>query len=280
MKSGNSLATFAKEKNIPIDELKPLIESVRNSPCIKDGLDKTLRGNANKYLHTVTAKKEQLLEGKIGIKDIKNIDGMLKFCTEEERKKVNEKLANSVASHNISILEYRKILGIDNVTSGLPNEIIKKISVINNNVKNSSNGDIRKISRDIYKEVERIKKYSIPYKPENGETLGYFEKPTDKQPKKVQITDEHREMAKQYLHLTNEFVCKKTMNSTLMDIVRGTIDDKKIERLKKEKELNNLQKKDKELDDVVDIAEQVLKMKGIDIKDKDKDKDKDNVHGV
>ena len=278
MKSGNSLATFAKEKNIPIDELKPLIESVRNSPCIKYDLDKTLKRNANKYLHTVTAKKEQLLEGKIGIKDIKNIDGMLKFCTEEEREKVNEKLANSVASHNISILEYSKIFGIDNVTSGLPNEIIKKVSEINNNVKNSSNGDIRKISRDIYKEVERIKKYSIPYKPENGETLGYFEKLTDKQPKEVQITDEHRKMAKQYLHLTNEFVCKKTMNSTLMDIVRGTIDDKKIERLKKEKELNNLQKKDKELDDVVDIAEQVLKMKGIDIKDKDKDKD--NVHGV
>lgn len=50
---------------------------------------------------------------------------------------------------------------------------------------------------------------------------------------------------------------------------------KKIERLKR-KRTTELTKKDKELDDVVNIAEQVLKTKGIDIKDKDKD----NVHRV
>lgn len=259
--TGKSIEQFAKDRNMKIEEVRIKIENIRNSPCISGRLDDAFRKNSNKFVGTVKTKKDQLLDGKISIKEVKNINIILRFCSEEESQKITELLIKSVATHAVSILEYRNIFGIEKISPSLPNDIIKNITKLSGTVKNSQNKDIRMLTREIYKESDRIKGYNAPYKPEIGEAMGYFEKPTDKQPKRVEITDEHREMAKQYLIANDEFICKKTMGSTLMKIVKGEIDDKILERSKKEKELRSLQRKDKELDEVINMAEKVIEEK-------------------
>jgi len=107
--------------------------------------------------------------------------------------------------------------------------------------------------------MDRLKPYRTPYIANEGEALGYMEKPTDKKPKMVTITDEHREMARQYLRATDEFICNKTMQTTLMKIIKGEIGIEQIVRAQKESELRRLQQEDGELGELIEQSEQFIK---------------------
>ena len=68
-------------------------------------------------------------------------------------------------------------------------------------------------------------------------------------------------MAKQYLKATGEFICNKTMQATLMKIVKGELDLEKIERAKKERKLKDLQNEEAQLDELIIQAEQLIDQK-------------------
>lgn len=261
--SGKSIENFAQEKQIPLDKINSLIKEIRISIYIKDRIDMALENNSNRFIGTMQTKKQQLLSGKIPITEIKGIDVILRLSSVEEREKISEILIKNIASHDISILEYGNIFGIEECDSKLPKNIIDKIKTINNQARNSQNKDIRMLATEIYKEQARIKGYIKPYTPNSGEVLGYMEKPGDIVPKMVTITDEHRKMAKEYLAATDEFICDKTMQTTLMQLVKGQIDIEKINRAKSEKELKTLQQQDKELDEITELAKEVIEKDAI-----------------
>lgn len=73
----------------------------------------------------------------------------------------------------------------------------------------------------------------------------------------IAIDDEMREKARTYLKYTDEFICDKTMQKTLMQIAKGEIDEEKIERARKEKELKSLQEEDVKLDEALSLAEKI-----------------------
>ena len=117
------------------------------------------------------------------------------------------------------------------------------------------------IEREVYREIDRIKPYKTPYRAVEGETIGFFANPKDKEPVKFDITDAQRDMARQYLKATGEFICNKTMQATLMKIVKGELDIEKIERAKKEGKLRILQQEDKQLDEMIKQAEKLINQK-------------------
>lgn len=249
--SGMSMEAFAKNKQMSIEQVKAIIDEIRISAIVKEKLDRALERNANRFMFAVTKDKEQLLTGKITIRDVKGINSVLGFCNPDERKKVTDMLVQAIASHEISILQYKDILGIKQINSSLPQEIIMQIE----SLKRSAGP----LAREFYKEMDRMKSYKAPYIPGEGETLGYMEKPTDKKPKMVTITDEHRDMARQYIKATGEFICNKTMQVTLMKIVKGEIGIEQIQRAQKESELRSLQQEDGELGELIEQSEQFIK---------------------
>jgi len=256
--SKSTIEQFAREKQMSVEEVNSRIAQIRHSICVKEGIDNLLTGNSNRYLGTLNTKKEQLLSGKVTVRDVRGIDAILKLCDMEETEKITGMLVRELTAHDISILDYQKILGIKELGSGLPSAIVEKLEYFNGMVKRSNNPQIRMAAREMHAEISRVREYRTPYRANEGEALGYFANPTDKEPTVVSITDEHREMAREYLHATDEFICNKTMTATLMKLVRGDLDAEKITRAKKEKELRGLQQEDKELDDTLSMAEQVI----------------------
>lgn len=265
---GKSIEAFAKHKQMPVEQVKAIIDEIRTSLIVKEKLDGVLEENANRYFFSVTKEKEQLLTGKISIKEVIGINRVLGLCNPEERKKVTEMLIRGIATHEISVLQYKDILGIKEINSSLPQNIIAQIE----SLKKSAGP----LSRELYKEMDRLKPYRTPYIPGEGEKVGYMEKPTDKKPKMISITNEHRDMARQYLRATGEFICNKTMQATLMKIVKGEIGIEKIQRAQKESELRKLQQEDGELGALIEQSEQFIKdsqgktQTGPDIDDKGK----------
>lgn len=256
--SKSTIEQFAREKQMSVEEVNSRIAQIRHSICVKEGIDNLLTGNSNRYLGTLNTKKEQLLSGKITVRDVRGIDAILKLCDMEETERITGMLVRELTAHDISILDYQKILGIKELGSGLPSAIVEKLEYFNGMVKRSNNPQIRMAAREMHAEISRVREYRTPYRANEGEALGYFANPTDKEPTVVSITDEHREMAREYLHATDEFICNKTMTATLMKLVRGDLDAEKITRAKKEKELRGLQQEDKELDDTLSMAEKVI----------------------
>ena len=106
---------------------------------------------------------------------------------------------------------------------------------------------------------DRIKPYKTPYRAVEGEKIGFFANPKDNEPVKFEITDTQRDMARQYLIVTDEFICNKTMQATLMKIVKGEIGIEQIERARKERELRSLQREDGELGELIEQSEQFIK---------------------
>lgn len=245
-----SIEQFAKEKQISVESVKAIIEVIRTSPCIKEKIDEVLTSNSNRYLTSLKVKKQQLLSGTKTIKEISGINDVLRICDTHERQKITELLITEMASHEISILDYKYILGIEKIDANLPQNIITQIDAM----KKSAG----RLSRELYKEIDRIKPYRTQYKAAEGETIGFFANPTDKEPVKFTITDTQRDMARQYLRATGEFICNKTMQATLMKIVKGELDIEKIERAKKEGELRSLQQEDAELTELIEQSEQFI----------------------
>ena len=249
--SGQSIEEFAKQKQIPTEQVIEMIEKVRLSPSINEDVDSALEKNSNSYLRIEKNKKEQLLSGEISITDVSGIKDVIKACNSYERKIIIKMLIQAMASHEISVLQYRDILDIKCINSNLPQNIIQQI----NGLRRSAGP----LSKELHREMNRLKAYRLPYIASEGETLGYKEKPTDKEPKLVTITDKHRDMARRYLEATDEFVCSKTMNITLMKIIKGEIGIEQIERVQKESELRRLQKKDGELGELIGKSERFIK---------------------
>lgn len=269
IEAGKSIEKFAQDKQMDIEEIRAKLEEIRKSPVMSERITLALGKNASRFKGAMQTKKMQLLAGEISVKDITGIDVILRLSSNEEREKITELLIKQVAAHDIKVLEYGNIFGIQNIDSSLPKAIIERLKLLNGQARMSQNKNIKLLSKEMYKEIDRMKAFSTPYIASPGEQLGYMEHPEDTAPKMVTITDEHRDMARQYIKATDEFICNKTMQATLMQIVRGQLNLDMINRATAEKELRTLQKRDKELDEATQLAEKVIEERKIGNKEND-----------
>lgn len=137
-----TIPQYARRKGKTIEEIEAQVEIAKSIACIRDDVMSVLTKNSNRYIAAKLAEKDKLLEGKIEVRDVRGIEKILALCTEEE--KVMKLLITSIASHNITILEYKDIFVIENFNSKLPQNIIDKISVIKREMARSKDARVRK----------------------------------------------------------------------------------------------------------------------------------------
>lgn len=217
-----SIKEFAARKKIPFSEMKVKIERLREIPCIKDDMDRALELNHNRFVGSLKNDKEKLLLGEIELKDIHNdISKIMRFATQEESEKIRNIFISNVLSHNLSIHQYSDIFGLDRrYYRTLPKQILERIDQYKRFFYEAV--DKKDTSIELSKEKRRIQSYIKPYVRENGETLGFWNESTGKT-EMVNITEEHREKAREYLKSRDEYICNKTMQSALREIVRSEI---------------------------------------------------------
>ena len=244
---GKSIEMYAKFRKLKPDDVRRIIEEVRDFPCVREELEKTLKSNSSRYIATIYSIRDKIISGEMGIQDVVNLPSILEQCDYDQGKEIREKVARAIISGKLSIYEYFKIFALPNNSTGIKSilEIIveyrKDISIKDR--KNYLNG--------LNNELNRIKAYETQYRVNCNiiEQIGYVNQNGEKVV--VKITDEHRKMSVAYLYSIDEYVCKKTMIDTLGKIVRGEITPEIVERAKKEKELRLLQKKDYDLDEAI-----------------------------
>ena len=187
-----------------------------------------LTKNSNRYIAAKFAEKDKLLEGKIEVRDVRGIEKILALCTGEEKEKVMKLLITSIASHNITILEYKEIFAIENFNSKLPQNIIDKIAVMKGEVTRSKDAEVRKQVKEIYAEIRRLESYKAPYRKGALTKVGYSE---NGKAVMFDITSELEVLAKRYLIATEELICYKTMSNALTKIAKGDVNLEDVDKL-------------------------------------------------
>ena len=241
--SDKTIEAFAMEKKLNPKDVEKKLDEMKNAQFIKDKLTKALEKNSNRFLQANLSNKEKLLAGKIDVKDVKNIDAALSLCNPDERKIIMDKMTREMASHNISIMEYKSIFGIEGFGEIVPSKIMQRITEMNNYAKRSGDKSLARLAGELYKENSRINAYIAPFDPKDLKRIGYI-KPGEKEPTMLTITDEHIAMAKQYLIEKGEFICSKTMSETFMKIAKGELNtEKTLPETESNKEEKNTQEK-------------------------------------
>lgn len=274
IESNLTMPQFSKIKRIPLKELEVMIEEIRKSPLISAKIDERLKENQDIYLGVMKAKKNKLISGEFSIKeDIDDIKEVLRFANEIERETILEILIKEAINGDISIFDYKDIFGIKEINSKLPQKIIDQLNLVRMELISKDNNVIREFSRKVHEEISRIEKYIPIYIPGEKESLGYSK---NGEIKMTEITNEHRNMSKEYLKSIDEFICNKTMQETLLKIVKGEITEETIERLNSERKLKKLRNETTKLDETIEIYKEVNESKKGFIKGDAKSKDDDN----
>ncbi len=242
--SGKSIEEFAKYKGMTVVNLRIRLEAIRRSPYIKGRLDIALDKIADDANRTLQIAKQGLINGEIMPNQVKDINKILKMCSAEEKDKILGILAKQITSHTTSVFEYKDIFAIDKQGEELAKAVVEQIKLINKALNASGNKEYRVFSKDMYSEMSRMKTYILPYVAEQGEKIGYMAKPEDKEPTMFAITDEMRNMAREYLNANNEFICNKTMQKTLMGIVKGEINEDTIKKSQSQRESHKITEKE------------------------------------
>lgn len=219
--AGITIPQYAKQKDIPVEILQAQIDAYRDIACTKAELDKVLKQNANRYVGAKMTEKDKLIAGKIRVQDVVDIDKTISFCNIEEREVALKLLSDAMASHRISIMEYRSMFALGKTSSILPSSIISKVERYNSEMKRAQDPKIRKNVKGVYDEIRRLEGYKKPYRVGDLKRIGYTS--NDGKEIMVDVTMKNIELAKEYLTISNEFICYKTMATTLMQIAKGEI---------------------------------------------------------
>ena len=232
---GKSIDAFAREKGLDPKNVEKKLEEMKKSSFIGDKVSEALEKNTARYIQTINSLRNKVISGELNVRNVDNIDIMIKLGSPDEQKAIMGILVKEMATHSISIMNYKRMYSIKDLDSNLPSSIMERIDQVCTFAKRSGNSELAILARELYKERDRIKVYKAPYQSEDLKTIGYI-KPGDKNPTMLTITDEHRELARQYLIATGDFICYKTMSDTFMKIAKGEIDEEKLLEIKAKKE--------------------------------------------
>lgn len=222
-----------------------------------DKLKDVLTLNPSKHFKTVQTLKDELLDGKLQLKELDIIGGLnriLDISSKEEKNTIIKMLIETMCSHNTGLLIYGRLLDIE-YTEGdgekFPNMIIFKLQEIRKGVRDNSY--IRENSEEFFKELKRISYYKEPYIPSTGEAIGYLE---DGIPQMLEIGDNERNVAIQHLQNESDFVSYYSMKKTFLKLAKGEITSEsvakranEIARMQKECELAEYMAEDEMLDE-------------------------------
>lgn len=222
-----------------------------------DKLKYILLNNPCKTFKTIETFKHELISGELQIEDLEVFGGLgriLNVSNEEEKSKILQMLIEKMSSHNTGLLIYGKILDIEYEGKNdekFSDRIVYRLEEIRK--KSRNNPVITSNAREFFDELKRISYYKDPYIPSTGEAIGYLE---DGDTKMLEIGEEEREIARQYLRNESDIECYYSMKTALMKLAKGEITSDsvskraaEIARMKKEKELAECMAQDEILDE-------------------------------
>ena len=176
-------------------------------------------------------------------------------------------IVNEICSHSLGVMQYVRMFNLKPVTSKVIEKIDAKINVQIYRVIKNRKYYSKDATTQLRKEQTRLNAYKAPYKPSENEKVGYMRNTNDRQPVMFSITDEHRQMAKEYLNSIDEYICGKTMRDAFFKIAKGELNQDIINRLKKESKLREAIIESNDLDLLIDASRENQNSIEIDKKD-------------
>ena len=264
---GKSINEFALAKTMNPTKLHSLISQVRNLPFLKPKIDEILNRNSKNYLAVLKKKKQNIFSGKLLLRDTSNVEDILNICSEDEKHKLEAMIVEEISSHSLGIMQYVRMFNLKPANSKTIDKIDAKINAQIYKVTHNKKYFPGNSAMQLRKEQARLNVYKTPYKPSENEKVGYMKNPNDRQPVMFSITDEHRQMAKEYLNSIDEYICGKTMRDAFFKIAKGELNQDIINRLKKESKLREAIIESNDLDLLIDASRENQNSIEIDKKD-------------
>lgn len=225
IKSGLTFEEFCKAEEKSADNVKATFDTIIKSPCIKADLEKALKEG---YSQEAVAIKEQLLSGKKTIVDVGCIDNIIYCATAEERQTIREMVIKAAKSHEVKILQYRTMFGIEATGKELPQRIADRLGTFTSFINKSKDPEVRMAKRHLDAEYTRVLSYRSPFKEGDLKRIGWIK---DGKEQYIEISQKRIEKAKKYLEENGEFVCYKTMHDLFQGILKGTFDKRKAKMI-------------------------------------------------
>ncbi len=241
--SNTSKKKFCEEHNISIKQLNNVIEEVSGVfPEIEEKVVEKNRQASAIHFSTVESINSKLLSGEITIEQYsrkfykgKKISQLLSGTTNaSERKQIHTLVIKAIASGELKMMDYvrlfseaserKKEYNYDTVINCL-NAYMRTAKV--------EVPELQGKGKPIGKaniQIRSLKKYSMPFRSKNfiGSKIGF--KDSDGNIEMTTITEEHIEYVKKYLHLEDEYICDKTVNSALSKMIKGEITFEEIDK--------------------------------------------------
>lgn len=265
---GKSVSEFAEFKKIKLEDLSEQLRIVKDLPSLKDKLKDILSRNTRNYLAILRKKKDRILSGKVKVRDATNVDAILKICSPEEKKLLEQMIVGEITSHSLRVMQYVRMFDLKPLNTTVFNKITSKIQSLIYIAVNDRDSFPKNATFELRKENFRLNIYKTPYIPTENERIGFIRKPEDRQPEMFEITDAHRDMARRYLYAIDEFPCGKTMRDAFFKIAKGELEEATIARMTKERELKRLIRKNNELGDSIEAINEIGKAGIIEAGDK------------
>lgn len=231
--SGLTIEDFCKEYRKPETAVRKAIDSIKTSPCIKDKLTEALSRGEKTISEAVQRQKEKLLAGEISLVEAGCINEILLAANKEEKQRIKRILAEAAAKHNIRILEYQKIFGLDELKENLPTRISERLEVLAKSFRVSKDRSEKELYGKLMNESERVKKYRSQFYPGDLKRIVCLDK--DQRECTVEITPELIALAEKYLTKSGEFICFKTMNDFFKQVATRVLNRRQLEAEFKDK---------------------------------------------
>ena len=189
------------------------------------------------YLSSVEQITKKILSGEIDVYQfarqnkgsIKVSDILSHTKSLETRKQIQAKVAEAVASGNLTMKDFVRLFSKEY-------DYKTVISSVEEFLKNAAyespelQGRGKPINNARIK-IKDLKKYEKQYQGKDfiGTQRGFISPKTGQVDGMIEITEEHFELAKRYLHLEDEYLCYNTVSQTISKLISGQIKKEEIE---------------------------------------------------
>ena len=239
LKTTHSMGGFAAKNGMSEKEFFRLVEEVRKIyPKLIENIEEKNDRTRDVYLFKNKEIAQKLLNGELKIENFAkdrqlkcDFDLMIKLLqSKEEKIQLTSLILDYITTGNIEITDYFNMFAKGKYKKESFKDVEKQLEVIEGVCK--SIPELRKSIAGIKKQKRILESYKKPFFRNEINRMGYVDPKTNKV-NMVEITDEIVEDAKRYINITENFLCSKTMQATILKIVKGEITKEQIDELYK-----------------------------------------------
>ena len=232
-----SMGLFAKKNNISEENFFEIVETVKK---IYPKLSESIEQKNNRTREVVLFKNKgiakKMLTGELGVEEFAkdrhlkcDFDLMFRLLkSKEEKTRLTSLILDFINSDNVEITDYFNMFAKGKYKSESFKEVEKQLETLDGLCKNIP--ELRKYLNGIKKQKRFVQSYKNPFERNEVSKMGFVD-PKTNEVKMVEITDEIVESAKKYIYATENFLCSKTMQITMMKIIKEELTKEQIDEL-------------------------------------------------